>query len=251
MKTYAILNDIQIPFQDSRVLYGLVIPFLTSLNLDGIVLNGDIVDCYSVSSHRKDAQRLTKASLNDEIKGAHKLMECFSGVAEKWWIGGNHEDRFYRHINDNAPALGIVEGIDFQTVFGLGEQGFKWKNWGEYVMLGKLMVTHGDIVRKHSGYSAKAHFDKFGTSVLHGHTHRLGFYAHTNIAGIHGAWENGCLCRLDGLGYAKHPDWQQGFSIVKVDGKGWFSVQQIPIINRQCFFYGNDVFTVSGKQGRK
>ena len=240
MKIYAVINDIQIPFQDNRVLYGLLVPFLVSLNLDGIILNGDIVDCYSISSHRKDAKKLTQSGLNVEIKEAHRLMNHFKKVPVKWWLGGNHEDRFYRHINDNAPALGIIPNLDFQTIFGLAECGFKWKDYGEYVMLGRLMVTHGDIVRKHSGYSAKAHFDKFGTSVLHGHTHRLGAYAHTNIAGIHGAWENGCLCRLDGLGYAKHPDWQQGFSIVNVDNNGFFNVQQIPIINRRVFYYGRE-----------
>ena len=244
MKTYVVLNDIQIPFQDDRVLYGLVLPFVDDLRPNGAILNGDIVDCYSISSHRKQAKKLLKANLNHEINGAQKLMRSLSGIDEKWWIGGNHENRYPNILNDLAPQLGIIDGLDFQTVFGLGEHGFKWKEYGEYVMLGKLMVTHGDIVRKHSGYSAKAHFDKFGTSVLHGHTHRLGFYAHTNIAGVHGAWENGCLCKLDGLGYTHNPDWQQGFSVVHVDTNGFFHVQLIPIINRKLFYYGKERFEV-------
>lgn len=237
MKTYAILSDIQIPFQDKPVL-DLVLAFVKQLKPHGVILNGDIADCYSISSHRRDATTLTKNSLNHEIEQCHRLMAALEGAKEKWWLGGNHEDRFYRHVNDNAPALGLIPGLDFQTIFGLGEHGFRWKGYGDYVMLGKLLVTHGDIVRKHAGYSAKAHFDKYGISVLHGHTHRIGNYCHTNIHGMHGAWENGCLCKLDGLGYAHHPDWQQGFSVVQVGERGFFNVIPIRVLDRRVFFYG-------------
>ena len=58
------------------------------------------------------------------------------------------------------------------------------------------------------------------------------------------AYENGCLCRLDPK-YVQFPDWQQGFSVVHVDEGGFFNVQQIPILNRRCFFYGG---TLVGKR---
>jgi hypothetical protein len=174
-----------------------------------------------------------------EIREAEKLMARLYKIPEKWWIGGNHEERFLRFIADKAQALGLIPGMDFQTIFGLGEFGFQWKDYGEYINLGKLMVTHGFIVRSHAGYSAKAHFERLGTSVLIGHTHRMGSYFKTTKKGIHVVYENGCLCKLNPE-YVQYPDWQQGFSVVHVETNGFFHVQHIPIINRQTFFYGKD-----------
>ena len=56
-------------------------------------------------------------------------------------------------------------------------------------MLGKLMVTHGSIVSKHSGTSGKNHLEKYGTSILHGHTHRLGVYYKRDVRGVPGVAE--------------------------------------------------------------
>ena len=76
-----------------------------------------------------------------------------------------------------------------------------------------------------------------------GHTHRLGIYYRTNAKGTHAAYENGCLCRLDPE-YVQDPDWQQGLSVVRVGEKGFFNVQQVPIINRNFMMYGNKVWRV-------
>ena len=52
-KTYVILNDIQYPFHDEQCL-ALVKLFIKDIKPDGVRLNGDIVDCYSISSFTKD-----------------------------------------------------------------------------------------------------------------------------------------------------------------------------------------------------
>ena len=82
---------------------------------------------------------------------------------------------------------------------------------------------------------------KIGTSVLIGHTHRAGVFHRTNRLGDHAAYENGCLCRLDGLGYANFPDWQQAFSVVDVFPGGMFNVTLLRILSRRCFIYGDTV----------
>lgn len=238
MKTWVVINDVQIPFHDKKVLYGLVVPFIEDLKPHGIIMNGDIVDCYSLSTFSKDP--LSKAGLDVEIKEAQKLMHRLSKVTqERVWLGGNHEDRLRRFLWEKAPALGLVPAVSFAGLFGLQHYGFEWGDYGTVVDLGSLSVTHGSMVNKHSGQSARSHFDKYGVSVMIGHTHRLGIYYRRNRAGIHAAYENGCLCSLEPE-YVQHPDWQNGFSVVHVDKGGMFNVQQIPIINRQGFFYGNE-----------
>jgi predicted phosphodiesterase len=239
MKTWVVMNDIQIPFQDTPVL-DLVLSFIDDLKPYGVVLNGDIVDCYELSTYDKNP--LTKASFQAEITGAGKLLARLAKVTkERVWIGGNHEDRLRRYLWRNAPALGLDADQQFHEWFHLADHGFQWKPYGAYMKLGKLVLTHGSMVRTHSAYTAKCHFEKYGASVMIGHTHRLGIYYRTNASGVYAAYENGCLCRLDPE-YAQCPDWQQGFSVVHVESNGYFHVQQIPVLRRRTFFYGAQVW---------
>ena len=236
INTWVVINDIQIPFQDQRVL-AMVVKFINRLKPYGIILNGDIVDMEPFSTYERspNAHRIQA-----EIDGARKLMKDLvgSGAKEKYWLGGNHEDRLRRYIWRVAPALQL-EIMDVPTLFGLAEFGFVWKPYGRKVRLGKLIVTHGTVVRQHSAYSAKAMFEKYGNSVMFGHTHRLGTYYRSDDNGTHVAVENGCLCRLD-PGYTIDPNWQQGFSVVHVGAGGLFNVQQIPILKGKFFFWGGE-----------
>ena len=74
---------------------------------------------------------------------------------------------------------------------------------------GNFLITHGDLIRAHSSYTAKGMSDKYGGSGIHGHTHRLGSYYRKNYFGIYGWWENGCLCDLN-PDWITNPNWQQG-----------------------------------------
>jgi len=238
MQTWVVLNDIQIPFQDKPVLE-LVLGFIDKLKPDGVILNGDVTDCYELSVYTKNP--MTRAKLNVEIVEAGMLMRRLEKIEHKFWLGGNHEDRLRRYLWREAPALDLDE-TSFPTLYHLAAYGFVYKPYGGFVKLGKLFVTHGTQVNKHSAYTAKNNFDKMGTSMLVGHTHRLGAYYKRNQQGVHVSYENGCLCRLDPE-YVQFPDWQQGFSVVHVGDKGLFNVQQIPILKRRVFFYGKEKFS--------
>ena len=90
-----------------------------------------------------------------------------------------------------------------------------------------------------SGYSAKAHYDKYGTTMLHGHTHRDGKFTHRTLDGHKAVWENYCTCSLNPE-YVEHPDWTQGFAVVTMFGKRPY-VEQVPIIDGM-FLYGGKVY---------
>ena len=221
----------------------LVLNFVGDLKPHGVILNGDITDCYELSEFDKNP--LTDFTLDREIKESGAYLERIARhCKERWWLRGNHEDRLRRTLWKN-PKFASVKAFQFPELFHLKDHGFRWKPYGGVLHLGKLLVTHGSMVNKHSGSTARAHFDKYGSSVLVGHTHRLGVYYRTNAKGIHAGYENGCLCRLNPE-YVQYPDWQQGFSVVHVEDDGLFSVQQIPILKRKRFFYGG---TLVGKKG--
>jgi hypothetical protein len=241
-KKWVVLNDLQLPFEDKDVLWGLVVPFIRELKPHGVVLNGDVLDHYEISDYSKDPA-LRGTDLKQERQSLDRLLNAVTPVTkERWFIEGNHEDRYRRYIWSRVPELAAAGSMpSFAEAFRLADYGFKHRPYGGHVMLGKLMVTHGFLVAQHSAMSAKRHFERLGTSVLIGHTHRLGIYHVRNQAGDHAAYENGCLCRLDGLGYAQFPQWQQGFSVVDILPGGTFNVQQIPILARRMFIYGNTV----------
>lgn len=237
IQTWVVLSDLQIPFQDKPVV-DLVCKFIADLKPHGVVLNGDVVDAYELSEFDKNP--LKEAGLDREIYEAAQLMARLAamGIKRRVWLGGNHEDRLRRTLWKN-PKFAKIAALQFPALFDLATYGFEWKPYGGVLNLGRLIVTHGSTVRQHSGWTARAHFEKFGGSVLIGHTHRLGAYYRTNARGVHVSFENGCLCRLDPE-YVQFPDWQQGLSVVHVDtaNTGFFSVQQIPVIRRRMLFYG-------------
>ena len=244
MKTWLVLNDIQIPWQDKPVLQ-MIVDFAADLKPYGVVLNGDVTDCYLISDYAKDPSRVKVWGLKREIAEAGQLMSAFKYAKERWWLGGNHEDR-WRRIQWQFPNLeGALQHYD--VAFHMADYGFQWKPYGGVLHLGKLFVTHGALVSKHSAQTARFTYEKYGNSVLVGHTHRLGVFYRTNAKGIHAAYENGCVCRLTPE-YVQCPDWQQGFSVVHVEDGGWFNVQQIPILKRSRFFYGGTLVKAGGRR---
>jgi hypothetical protein len=181
--------------------------------------------------------------LKAERKGLDRLLAALAPVTtERWFLEGNHEDRYRRYIWSRVPELAAAGAMpSFAEAFHLEDHGFQHKPYGGSLRLGKLLVTHGFLVAQDSGVSAKRHFMRLGTSVLIGHTHRAGVFHRTNQAGDHAAYENGCLCRLDGLGYAQFADWQQAFSVVDVFPGGMFNVNLLRILARRAFIYGGTV----------
>lgn len=244
METWVIINDIQYPFEDKRAM-NLVLGFISDLRPQGVILNGDVVDCYSISDF--DRNPLSQASLQKEIKCAQGLMAALKNVPKRLWIGGNHEDRLRRHVWRNPSLIrglpdrtreAVVKAMDFPEVFSLASYGFEWLPYGGTFQLGKLLVTHGSMVSRHSGQTGRMHLERYGTSVLIGHTHRGGVVYRRDVRGVHAAYENFCLCRLDPE-WTQHPNWQQGFSVVHVNPKnGFYNVQQIPILPGNRLYYG-------------
>jgi metallophosphoesterase superfamily enzyme len=233
VKTWVVMNDLQIPFHD-RVAVGNVLNFVDDLKPYGVILNGDIVDCYSISDFSKNP--LSEESLLQEIQIAGKVMDRLAKrTIKRVWIGGNHEDRWRRYIWKNAPELSKIDGMSFASAFKLKDYGFAWLEYGDMYTLGKLHFTHGSYITN----AAKRTLAKYGESVMMGHTHKLVAHYNRTLKGIHAGYENGCLCLLTPE-YDAFPDWHQGVAVVHVDDQtGFYNVQQIPILDGGVFYYGN------------
>lgn len=225
---HVVLSDQHYPYHDHDA-EALTLEFLSRHQPRGIHLLGDVADFYQASRFDKDPERAYQLQDDlDAVVGYLAKVREAAPAAEVIYKGGNHEDRLRRYLWSQAKELSSLRSLSYDQLLMLDHFNIRWQPYEQPYSVGKLTLCHGYLVRKWSGYSARGHYEKFGRSVLHGHTHRMGSFFHRTPYGPSGAWENGCLCRLDPE-YTINPDWQQGFSVVWVWPDGQFHVDQVHI----------------------
>jgi predicted phosphodiesterase len=163
---FIVLSDIHFPYQDDKALKA-VYKFLEQHPVDTIILNGDILDFYDVSSFDKDPSRIN--SLQKEIDMANKF---FSQLRKRHsgriiFIGGNHDaDRLERYLKKH-PELYSLNALKIDRILNLNEYGIDF--YRDEFRLGSLKIIHGDMVRKFSAYTARGELEKHDTSGISGH----------------------------------------------------------------------------------
>lgn len=239
--TALVIGDMHFGHEDQKVL-DIFLETVRQIKPKTIVLNGDTLDLLAVSRFPKDIRH--NYTLGDERMAYHNFISdllSVSGSAEILETNANHsgnsvEGRWWRYVSnqlgDLASLPDIKEKFSYQEVF-LGEYQEHVKLVDTVHLTDDFVILHGDVVRKNGGYSARGMLDKWFTSLMHNHTHRMGATAQ-RIPGLGNrkdkqlyAYENGCACSLNPI-YASAPNWQQGFSIVGLDGNT-FSVEQVMI----------------------
>jgi len=219
------LSDIQIPFADWPAVK-LVEQFMEDWQPDRIFYVGDIADFYGISKFDKNPGR--RFRLQHERQWTMDMLDRHKRIvpeAKQVWLDGNHEERIVRYLWERAPELADLRDEDGElalgvpALFGLTERGIQYTSYAGHVDYLGFLITHGNLLSKHSSYTAKQMSERFRSSGLSAHSHRLGMYNWTGIAGPQAWYENGCLCRMD-PDYTHNPNWQQGFHIgVVVDQK--------------------------------
>lgn len=226
-----ILSDIQIPFEERWLVsgtigkLGAVEKFIEHYQPDILIYNGDIMDCYSISSFVKSPNRMW--TLKEEVDLAKKMLDTHRSLAPKArmiFIDGNHEERTWRTLINIAQVdprarelLGAlnITSLTSKHLLGLEGRGIEWIPYGSIVDLLGFVVTHGDVVSQFSGFTARRMSDRYRSSGCSGHTHRLGTYYYTGNGITHCWMESGCLCRLDAE-YVTNANWQNGWIIGEV-----------------------------------
>lgn len=210
-----------------------------------IILNGDTMDFLAISKYPKDLKK--SWSLQYEREEYHAFLDELIGVsggAKIYETVSNHsgqsiDGRWRRYLSDRIGELGslsnITDILSYQNVF-MGDYKNKVEHV-DYVQLNGLIVTHGTTVRGNGGASCLGEINKWGSSILHGHTHRVGSsckripaIGNRKEQQLYG-FEGGCLCDLNSV-YASAPNWNQGFNIVSLDKDGeTFGMEQVCVNN--------------------
>lgn len=244
--TAAVINDTQNPYQDQRVLREVEL-FLEEMQ-PGLLINaGDMCDFYGISSFNKNPSRANRMQKDlDSTNRMHTRQRNILPNSRIIEEEGNHEDRLRRHLWGKDPALASLDCLSIDELLGLKDNDIEHVDYEEGLTInGIFTILHGDLIRAHSGYTAKGMYDKHGGCGMCGHTHRGGNYLRRDRSGVYGWWENFCLCDLN-PDWIRNPNWQQGFSLVHFT-KDRFWVEQMQIINRK-FMYGGRVYGSGGKK---
>jgi predicted phosphodiesterase len=236
LEKWLVVSDVHRPFHN-KVLWSKLLQLIKDLgsSLYGIVLAGDYLDLYTLGSYNTESlANLSGLTLQDEyidgLEGMDDLNKALRKDCKKYFLFGNHEDRYFRHIKekDNAKYGGAL--LNPVEALYLHEKGWEVKtDWmSDYFTLGDhLDVIHGIYT---SVNAAKTHLDKTQHSVMFGHTHRVQCFHNGNKA----AYNIGGLYDIKSKGFnymqrLQRETWANGFAIVNINDDGEFYVEQVNV----------------------
>lgn len=236
LEKWLVVSDVHRPFHN-KILWAKLLQLIKDLggSLYGIVLAGDYLDLYTLGSYNTESlANLSGLTLQDEyidgLEGMDDLNKALRKDCKKYFLFGNHEDRYFRHIKekDNAKYGGAL--LNPVEALYLHEKGWEVKtDWmSDYFTLGDhLDVIHGIYT---SVNAAKTHLDKTQHSVMFGHTHRVQCFHNGNKA----AFNIGGLYDIKSKGFnymqrLQRETWANGFAIVNINDDGEFYVEQVNV----------------------
>lgn len=235
-----IIADCHRPYHDKRA-WDLVLQVGRWLKPHIIINNGDFADFYTISSHSKDPARASR--LTEELADCNAGFDQLDalGAKVKLFIGGNHEDRLRRFIEEKAPEL--VGQFRLPDLFHLYQRGWHYTPYKAHTKLGKLHITHD--VGTAGRYSTHKALDTYQHSVTTGHSHRLCYVVEGNAVGQHKL-----AATFGWLGDVKQADymhsmnanknWALGFGVGYVHRTtGIAYLVPVPIVKYTCVVNGH------------
>jgi len=225
-KTIVIVSDMQIPLHDAKAVSN-VVSFVRDFAPDMLVNVGDDADCTEVGSWKRgltvEYAGTFQAAL-DATKAIHGQFREALGDKPYHVSRSNHTDRLQTYIGRYAPALDSLSGLVLEDLLGYRELGMTFHREPFQIAPG-WVCAHGDegSLSRIAGRTAGLLAEKWGVSVVCGHSHRAGLshksygYAGKVSKTVTGL-ETGHLMDLRKAAYLSggHADWQQAFSILYV-----------------------------------
>lgn len=253
-KRIVVISDTQLPYDDRKALKA-VIGFIGDYQPDEVVHIGDLMDFPQPSRWNKGTAGEFEGSVFSDCEQAKRrffgpLREVYDGS-----IGvheGNHDERARTYLSKYAPALAESGAFDIDVL--LDFDGFGVTKLPDfYDVAPGWVTTHGHRggirLSQIAGNTALNAAKKFGTSVVMGHTHRMGIGSYTyGVAGssrlVVTGMEVGNLMDMKKAGYLKGGtgNWQQGFGLLTVNGQH-VKPEVVPI-SRGSFSVDGEVWKV-------
>jgi predicted phosphodiesterase len=229
------ISDIHIPYEDKKALE-MAMEIIKDLKLtdkDNIIIGGDLLDYYPISSFSPD---LTSSNIEIEIFEGVEFLNDLRKIAKKtniYFFEGNHEQRMQKKILSACSALApfLANRLHIHEILEFKK--FKVRNVSTPFSLNKkLFYMHGHEKRGFASpiHIANVNLKYYNRSIVFGHHHRFDMTVATQLDGsLLGGFANGCLAdlsRMPGGLYSPFDNTQRGISVVYEKSNGFFHVQQ-------------------------
>ena len=242
---WLVVTDVHRPFHNVK-LWDKLLQLIRNLGSDltGFILGGDYLDLFSLGKYNEESVYLLKdidleEEYADGLKGIEELESVLHKNTKKYFLFGNHEDRYFRALKtrDNAKFGAALKNP--VTALHLITKGWEVKtDWKEdyFNITQDLIVLHG----KYCGQNpTSSHAKNLPMSNIFGHTHRWGAYnfhgkKSYNIGGLYDK-ESKFFKYVD---WVTRLNWENGFCIVDVLPDMTYFVNMV-----EC---KNDSFLVDG-----
>ncbi len=219
---WLILADLHIPYHDAAFLRAALSH--AAGNCDGVLLLGDAVDCYQLSSFSRDPRVRPMAGEIDDMNRFLDALAAVDGVKQIVWKGGNHELRVEHYIWQHAAQLTDVPGLTLQGWTKLKERGIPWIPCQEPIRHHQLAILHGH--EQGNRFSspvnpARGLFLRMIECCVAGHEHRSSSHTEVTLLGsVIATWSVGCGCDLHPLYRPLGNRWNHGFCYLNA-GSEW------------------------------
>jgi hypothetical protein len=226
----AVIGDLHIPYHSTQAIHA-CLEYLHKVKPDGILLNGDTIDCHKESTtFQSDPEARDFVEETESTVDFLRLLNKMFPRARKWFKLGNHEERHERYLWAKCPEIFGHPNFRLENILKLEELGIKPIRDKRRVIFGKLSILHGHEYRATIGRPvnpARWLLLKAKSNVMANHFHGEFRDSQRTIAGDDlGAWTNGCLCGLEPP-YMPFNEWCWSFSVVDhINDDGQFRVDQ-------------------------
>jgi predicted phosphodiesterase len=233
IKKLGICSDIHLPYHDKFAVQACFAEF-KKRGVDGIYLNGDIMDLEDVSRFEKMPDG---RYLRDEIEVGRAFVKSLRKLFPEipiYWKDGNHEKRLESYVSSKAPELVKLFGMDIPTQLELADYNIIHVPEHKVAKFGKLWIAHGHELGLKSGTVniARQVRMRVGVNVIFGHWHKNQHDTSRNLADeVHGAWALGCLAYLKPRYTGVLNQWTQGAATVDLNDDGSFQVNAFQIVD--------------------
>lgn len=225
------LYDVHIPYHDLQGLKT-ALDYGKRKDSNVILLAGDYLDCYNLSSYSKDPRvRDFPAEREAALQSFDALRQIFPDERIIYKIG-NHEDRWERYLKVKAPELFELEYMGFQEFYKLEDYDIEYVPSMQFIDANGLAILHGHEM---GGFTssvnvARGLFLKTQRSAICGHHHQSSQYTGRPLGKQPvGCWSVGTLGHLHPE-YKPHNRWNAGFAHITTEGTKKFSVKNLQLI---------------------
>jgi predicted phosphodiesterase len=214
------LTDIHFPYHNEKAL-NIALNYGKEHNADTIYLNGDIIDCYQLSSFEKDPK---KRRFSEELGQVHKFFEILRREFPKaniYFKEGNHEERYWRFMRIKAPELLDIEAFTLSSLLNLPKFNIQYISGRTKANIAKLSAFHGHEFGS-STFSpvnvARGLYMRAKATSICGHSHQTSEHTERDVNDkMITTWSVGCLSELS-PDYAPYNKWNHGFAFIVREG---------------------------------